>query len=174
MHSNNKNKQNPYFQNEESKQNPQNKNDRKDNKKFDTEADKKLLEQNINFNNYSKFIELAIALNESIKKFNGKNMNAVKKTLVSFVKAQLASGGDQGLMVLPKDESMSFEDYFTSSLVKALISLGPEECHLNKSYNWLNIYYDILGKGKFKAFKTVIVQSDSVFLQAIKHYISLN
>lgn len=69
---------------------------------------------------------------------------------------------------------MSKEDHVTSSLVLALIELGQEDCQLNKSFNYLQVYYDILGKSQFKGYDSKIIESDPVAVQAINHHIALN
>lgn len=60
------------------------------------------------------------------------------------------------------------------SLVLALIELGQEDCQLNKSLNFLQVYYDILGKSLFKGYDPKIIETDPISVQAINHHIALN
>lgn len=151
-----RNKHNNNHQKEESKQNQNGKgqnekkdkgqNEKKDKKNDAAEFDKKLLEQMVKFSEYTEFSEAAVAINEALKKFHGKNINAIKKTLNHYIKDQIKNGSGEGILAVPKDAAMSKEDHVTSSLVLALIELGQEDCQLNKSFNFLQVYYDILGK----------------------------
>ena len=128
----------------------------------------------VKFSEYTEFSEAAVAINEALKKFHGKNVNATKKTLNNFVKDQIKNGSGEGILAVPKDAAMSKEDHVKFSLVLALIELGQEDCQLNKSLNFLQVYYDILGKSLFKGYDPKIIETDPISVQAINHHIALN